>query len=464
MNGPMLDRRGFLAALGVGAGSLALPSLSRARAADGPPTRFLLFYTSQGCAPHRWACDPHGVGDSRDWDDDWTTWALEDFSDSLAPLHPWADQVTAIGGLGLVSAEADGASYRHERMQVHGITGANASWINGFPYGGAASIDQRIADHLSRADRYRSIELSVAGGLSYDGFGSAVVRGPAQPLPVIDDPRELWDRLFGWAGDADPVLARQGSVLDAVAGRYAALAPRLSAEDQRKLSVHRDLVRDLERRIVGVQTATCDISSGRPTAYGDPDHDFEAQLGLLAAAMSCDLTRVGSIQMGQLTMAQLGLGSGDVHAEIAHDIYRSEYAAAGMAEYMAVHARQFTRILEVLDSIPEGGGSLLDHTVVAWLPELADSWHGMDRFPVVVGGGGATRLRTGRYLNYARTTPFETPGPDGTRPTMGVPHQKALIGICQAAGLDIDRLGVESVRGTNGSTIDCTGPLPEMLT
>lgn len=463
MTAPDWTRRGLLAAMGWGAGSLALPRRARAAGPGDPPTRFLLFYTSQGSVPDRWTCDPRGLGDDHTWSDDWSAWDERDFSESLRPLYRWRSDVTAIAGLGLVSAEADGASFRHERSQAHGLSGANATWVNGYPYGGAPSIDQIIADHVARPDHYRSIEVSVARGLSYDGYGSAVYRGRAQPLPTIDDPRALWDRLFAGRGpEAGAVSRHQGSVLDAVAGRYAAVAPSLSPDARRKLELHGDLVRDLERRLQGVHGTACPSAPGRAEHTGDPDGDLDHHLALLAAAFSCDLTRVASIQMGQLTMEQIGQPAGNVHADLAHDIYTSAAAADGMAAYTAHHARQFGRILDILDRIPEGDGTLLDSTVVAWIPELADSWHGMDRFPIVLGGGRRTRLQTGRYVSYAPTSLLENAGPFGVRATMGVPHQRALVSICRAMGMGRDRVGEAAVRGTDGAPIDCTGALPEL--
>jgi hypothetical protein len=456
-----MDRRQFLAAMGLGAGSLMLPSLSAAEESQAPK-RFLLFYTAQGGVPERWQVDPEGLGEG-DWDADWTQWSWKEFGESFRPLRKWSSHISAVSGLGLVSAQSDGAAFRHERMQAHGLSGAMAKWNNGYPYSGGASVDQIIADHISRSDRYRSLEVSVGRGLHYGDYGSAIYRGPGQPLPTIDDPRELWDRLFG-LGSADPVSSRQGSVLDAVAQRYENLGPSLSAEDRRKLQVHQDMVRDLEQRLVGVQSASCDAPD-RPTQAGNYEEDFEAHLGLLAAAFSCDLTRVASMQMGQLSMAQLGLGSGDVHNELAHDIYSSKAAADGMSAYTAHHAKHFTRILDVLDAVPEGEGSVLDNTVVAWIPELADSWHGMDRFPVVLAGGRNTGLRTGRYVNLARTSPVEhETGSGEIDPLMGVPHQRALVSICQAVGVDVDSVGLTSIVGSDGSDIDCTGPLLELLT
>lgn len=459
-----MKRRSLLsAALGLGASSLFLPSLGRRAAAgsDGPPLRFVLFYTSQGTVPPRYSIDPRGNGLGSDWVEETSGWAEGDFAPMLTPLHAWRDRVTVLDGLALVSAEADGGGFRHERAQAHSLTGANALWAGGFPYAGTATIDQQIADVVARSDRYRSLELTVSRGLAYDGYGSVIYRAANQAIPAIDDPRVLWDRLFNLGGMGDPVGARQGSVLDQVARRYDALDGVLSGEDRQKLDVHRDLVRQLEQQIVGLSTASCDGEPGRPQAYGNYDEDYAAHIGIATAALACDLTRVVSLQMGQLTTEQLGAPPGDVHAEYAHGIYDNEFAADVMTEYGRVHATQFAQLLSMLDAIPEAGGTMLDNTVVLWMSEMADSWHGFDTYPVIVAGGGG-RLRLGRHIHYARNTPFGGLSYDGVE-RMGVPHQKLLTSVGRVMGMDIDSMPVTSLPGSDGSTIDCTGVLSELM-
>ncbi|MCB1155485.1 DUF1552 domain-containing protein, partial [bacterium] len=407
------SRRQFLKAMGLGAGGLLLPSLPAYAKNEGEaPKRFLLFYTAQGAAPQRWVCNPAGRSNDDDWDEDWTTWGDDAFSDSLRPLAPWTGHCSAVSGLGLVSCAADGSGFHHERSKAHGPTGAHALWVGGVPYTGGRTIDQQIAGYLARSDRYLSIECSVAGGLDYDGLGTGIYQGPGQPITPIDDPAELWDRLYGVQdGEADKLTARQDSVLDLVAERYESVSRNLSNEDRRRLESHKDLIRGLERRLAGVLEPGCAESPRIEGHYGDYNVDFEDHLQLVAAAFSCDLARVASIQMGQLETTQLGLPPGDIHKGYAHAIYSDQIAEDAMASYMAYHAEQFVRILEVLDGIQDGDGTLLDNTVVAWFTELADSWHGMDRYPAVLAGGANSGLRLGRYINYARTSPFQTPKP-----------------------------------------------------
>lgn len=454
-------RRDVLAALGLASGSLALPSLGLA--AGGIPKRFILMLTGQGCAPDRWRCNPTARPLDRDWVEDWTRWSTEDFSQSLAPLQPWASRCSAIGGLGLVSCAADGSGFHHERAVAHGATGARAQWLQGIPHTGGPTIDQIIAAAVARRDRYQSLECSVDGGLEYEDVGTAIFRGAGLPLPAIDDPSVLFDRLFRSQLDGvDPLLSRKASALDLVAERYDRQAKRLSGEDRQKLFAHRDLVRDLERRLLGTSTAACASVPSLSSAESSPDADFDNHVRLIASAFSCDLARVASLQFNQLDPTVLGLPAGDMHDRFAHGIWYDMDAADAMGRYMAHHAAQLARMLEVLESIPEADGTLLDHTVILWITELADSWHGMDAFPAVVAGGGHSGLQLGRYIHYANTTPFDTvkPEPD---PFMGIPHNRLLVTVAQAMGVAIDAVGVDRIEGWDGSIIDCTGPLQELL-
>ena len=93
---------------------------------------------------------------------------------------------------------------------------------------------------------------------------------------------------------------------------------------------------------------------------------------------------------------------------------------------------------------------------------MADSWHGFDRYPVVVGGGGGACIRLGRWIHYPRITPVQGLQFD-QYPTMGVPHQKFLVSLCQGMGMNLDSMPVSSVTGADGQLVDCTGPLAELM-
>lgn len=459
-NSTRTSRRTFLQAMGLAAGTLFLPSLGRVAHADTalPPQRLVFFFTQHGTVYDGWSMhqgrDPGGR-----WSYDLAGLTEAEFSDGLRPLHRHRRKLTILDGLALVSAEADQSGLRHELAQVHALTGANATLVGGTPLASAPSIDQRIADVLARADRHRTIEMAIGGppiGVNY--------RGDRMLLPMEYNPAQTFDRLFGMAGGGtDPIVQERSSVLDRVSNRYDALSSRLSGEDRVRLEVHRDLVRDLEVRVRGLASATCGTRpDGIGPASGDYLTDFQNFARCITAAFSCDLTRIATFHMGQLDGDRVDPSfRGDIHDEAAHGIYESAEAARVMTQYTRTHADEFAWLLDQLDAIPEGDGTMLDHTTVIWCGEIADGAHGFEHWPVVMAGG--RNLDRGRYHHWPSDTPFAGWAWDGRLERMGVPHQRFLTTVARSFGIDIDRMPVTEIIGTGGARIDCTGVLEGVL-
>ncbi|MCH9679964.1 MAG: DUF1552 domain-containing protein [Deltaproteobacteria bacterium] len=464
----MIDRRRFLTAMGLSAGSLVLPSLSgRVRGALGDPPRRLIVLVSQhgGWMP-TWAMNPAGLPTDAVWEQDLNPLAAEDFSPSLAPLHPWRSRTVAIEGLSMVSGDVDPAGVlRHEIGQIHTLTGNEVEMVSGLPIGKSPSIDQLIANHVSRPDRLRSIELSV-------GDQSPVVNYRDRMQPLLGESRMpvAHERLFGLVNggsSGSDVQREQGTLLDRVQGRYEALGAQLSAEDRHKLDVHRDLVRDLSLQIDGLMNTSCAVPE--VSAGDDYSAEWTAAATMLTSAMSCDVVRVATINLDTVPAAQLGIAGEDIHDAYAHELARSELAVQVMTDYYAYHSAQVAELLGLLDGIPEGDGTMLDHTLVLWTSELADGVHGFDRMPVLLFGGQA--WTTGRYLHYPSDTPYEAWVWDGVRrPSAGRPHQRLLSSVMRAFGVpdpqtggDWSAMPIRELPGAAGATIDCTGVLDELF-
>lgn len=453
-----MDRRSFVqSALGLTAGSLFLPSLLRsAHAADfTPPKRLVVLLNQHGTYYPGWRMRWPGKGDSGTWEQDLTNVSSNEFSEGLRPLHGYRDRLMVVDGLGLVSAEADASSLRHELAYVHALTGANNILLSGIPMASAPSIDQLIANQIALPDRWRSLELGVE-----DVPFSMVFRDRLQQLPVETNPVRVFDRMFNSDVGESPIAPARPSLLDKVAQRYQALESRLSSSDREKLSTHRQLVRELELRVQGLQGLTCDpdFVVGNSEVY---EETFDSQVQIMQAAFSCDLTRVVSINMGTVPGDMIVGAPVDVHNDYAHNIYVNGDAAAAMTTYTAVHANHMRKVLDALAAIPEAGGTMLDNTLVMWVPEVADGIHGFNRWPAVLAGGSA--LRMGRYLHYPLDTKYTAWTWDGTGEDHGQPHQKLLTGVCQAFGLNLNSMPVTTIQGYDGNPIDCTGTLPGMV-
>ena len=460
-----MKRREFLAALGLAGGSLFLPSLRRqllgsasATTTDAPPQRLIVFYTRHGVFGDSWAMNPLGESAAHQWSTPLASRTAEEFSPILSPLHPFRHSLSLVEGLSLLSAEADITGQRHELGQVHSLTGNRVELVGGVPLGSSISLDQAIAEEIARADRFRSLELAVG-----NPENSISYRGRLQVAPFESNPATIFKRLFGGGASANEALGgAQGSLLDAVAGRYDALSARLGADDRQKLETHRELVRELELRVEGLSDLQCDHGINEPTGLESYNDSFEAIASMITAALSCDLTRVITLNVDEIPLDHIKPGhGGSLHFDFAHDAYVNPEAAEVMTEFGLRHAQQLARLLELLDAVPEAGGSLLDNTLVAWVTELGDPAHGYDRYSAVLAGGAG--LRHGSYHHHPSILPYEAWSWDGGITEVGPPHQRLLTTICRAMGLDRDSFGQQQVTGDDGEAIDLTGALEELL-
>jgi hypothetical protein len=238
----------------------------------------------------------------------------------------------------------------------------------------------------------------------------------------------------------------------------------LGAGERAKLEDHYDLVRQLEVRIGGLREASCsspkllDVPAQGGEAY---EAQLDQMFDLVAAAFACDLVRVVSFSLGDLPGDLLGAPGEDVHDSFAHRVGADAEATATMEEYHRIHMEQAARLLDRLDAIPAGSGTLLDHTLIVYASDLGDGTHGYQDWPALL-IGGAWQWDSGRYLHYPAETPIEGVGWNGPLPRLGLPHQHLLTSVARAMGLELegDAFGLPEVTNRDGETIDLRGGLP----
>lgn len=468
----LLRRRRFLQAMGLAGGGLFLPSLlsGKAHAQAAPPKRFVVVFSQHGFVYDSIAMRPPGTTDTTDFDV-----SLADLDDAqlsrvLRPLAPFKDRLLMIDGLSQCSAEGDVAYNEHDKGTRHALSGAPILETNDGVFASAPTVDQIIADAVAVDGRLRSLEFAVTGPSS----GGAIYRGAGQPVPPDEDPRGAFSRLFppdagGDLNDADRVRAGQASVLDLVARRYDAVLPGLSGEDRQKLELHRDLIRGAEQRVQALAALQCDRPD-EPNVTDDfssvehYESRFRAFTDITAAALACDLTRVVSIQLSQLRNDHLGI-PGDVHADFAHNSETNADAIEVMSRYGEVHSeRHLLQLLNALDSVPEGNGTLLDNTAVLWVSELATGTHKFSVWPALIAGGGNLGLRTGRYRRQVPATVNPTPNPGfGGDPIIGRPHNHLLVSLARLYGADVDAVGGRELFSTEGQRVNLANTLDDLL-
>lgn len=448
-----MNRRHFLKALGLTGASLALrrPAWSD----DEAPKRLIVVSSTHGAVHDGWRTNPAGLPDEVPWSQDLVGVGVEAFGRGLQPLHPHRERLLVLDGVSMLSAELDIAGYRHEKGWLHAWTGGFAQFTGSAMSATAPSLDQLVARQINRPDRLPSLELSVLGGRP------VCHGGPGQQLPLEDRPDRAFTRLFG--GSSDPLHAARGSVLDLVRAEHQALAPHLAAGDRAKLDAHFELVRQLELRLAGLASAGC----GGPGLGEAVDHrtTFQAHAELISAAFACDLTRVATLSLGDVPSAEFGwggVGSGDAHNDFAHLIHEDAQSAAAMTDYQRFQAEEIASLIRALEAVPEGDGTLMDHTLIVWGNELGDGWHGYHRYaPVLIGGQWA--FRTGRVVHWPwDSTPVPIVVPGGRTTGAGIPHQRVLVSAARAMGLDVEHVGLATIHDRSGVPLDLRGTLQEL--
>jgi hypothetical protein len=382
-------RRRWLQAAGVTAMAAPLiPSLEAFGQSRAIAPKLLVFYQPHGTVAQGWYPEQRDIA--------------RPFGIATAPLEAMRDRLLFIGGLRATATGGAG----HDHVQAgNGLTTGRATQsggAEGHPSG--ESFDQRIARGVGAATRYPSLALGVGSS----GTFSCVSAGPGSPVQPENDPTRVFDRLFGsgidtGAAERERERARRGSVLDFVQSNLEGVSRGLGAADRQRLDAHLTSVREIANALDGADSTGACVVPAAPSA-GDPTgRDAFPRVGpvqqqLAMAALACEQTRVVTIQWGDhgggVTFDWLGI-SDDYHFT-AHrgNVPPLENAV----EYLPAarwFAERFRALLELMQAIDLGDGSLLDHTVVAWLSPVG---HGVAEVPVLLAGGERTGLRTGRFL------------------------------------------------------------------
>ena len=462
----MFSRRQLLRLGGLTALGAALPDSTLRVFAQGPapPKRLVVISHCHGWPYSEWKMRPDGTPEDAPWTLDLKSLARSEFSRPLAPLYEHRHRVLALDGLSLATAELDAGGNRHDRGWIHAWTGNNADFAARDTRSTSASLDQLVAAHIARPDRLPSLELSVDAALEAGrpiAYNVGGVRLPAESTPL-----RAWERVFGPASSGDAVGRRRRTTLDFAYSEYRELAPKLDARGRARLESHFGLVERLGYRLEGLATLACNAPARPAAAFEKYDMRFDAFSDIIAAAFSCDITRVVSLSLGEMPTAEFGAAaiSDKVHKGIAHYIYDDPAKHAAMTDYVRYHAGQVARLVSTLETMPDvGGGSIMDNTLIVWGSELGDGWHGYSHYcPVLIGGSWA--FNTGRYMYWPHETPAEMRVPSqiltgGNTRVSGMPHQHLLVSVARAMGLDVDHIGLEHVRGQRGDFIDVSGPL-----
>ncbi len=476
----MLRRRQLLQALGMG-GLASLLGSNRTKAApDEVAKRVVFFVTPHGHPPKSWVMPVPDGSTTAVAERALAPLARDELSTVLQPLHPFRDRLLVLEGLSdtvnlanLSDALRDGLDNNNHSLAVAGLlTGNRVRQASGVPCtGGARSIDQELATRLTAPGRFgsRIYGADYVPNLTVAPF-SFLAAG--QVAPLVSSPQVAYNDLLGLyvPPPTGPIPDRtqrlssfRPSVLDAVAREYELLAARLDANGRERLDAHRALVRDLETNLDVGSSRLCD------TTFDASGHKITQFSRLIRMALACDLTRVITFVAPVPQPPEFGYPANTTVHFYAHrsipggstcGAQYDPFAEQAMLDLGAWYGAHFAFLLEQLDSVVEGNGTLLDNTVVVWLTELATPTHLHNDAFAVLAGGGNLGLRTGRYVRYPR----DGASPMSNTPPLGPAMNRLHVSILHALDQPDTSFGLTSVPAVAGGDISLTGRLDELFT
>jgi hypothetical protein len=349
-------------------------------------------------------------------------------SSILSPLEPFRDALTIVSNTDVRNAEAFTAPEiggDHFRSSAVFLTQSHPKQTQGSDLHAGISIDQIFAKKYGQDTPLPSLQLCIenvdqAGGCSY-GYSCAYTdsiswAAPEDPLPMVRDPRVIFDQLFGVGAtpaDRKERRSEDRSILDWLGTSINRLKKDLGTADRARLSDYLDDVREIERRIQKVEAFN---SSGEqrelPGApIGVPDSFSEhvkLMFDLQALAFASDVTRVFAFKLGRDASNRAFPESGykgAFHSASHHQ--EKEEKILDFAKINKYHVSMVPYFLEKLRNTPDGDGTLLDNSLVMYGSPMGDSnVHNHKRVPLFFAGHAGGALKGNMHVKAAEGTPM----------------------------------------------------------
>jgi hypothetical protein len=419
-------RREFIRDLGIGAAAvpfiLNLPSLGFANQ-ERRKQRLVIMFSPNGVVPP--AFWPDGEG------------KLTTLKESLKPLDAFKERMLILHG---VCDKVRGDGDAHMRGMGCLLTGTElfpgniqggsdtpAGWAKGI------SIDQEIKNHLqanpATRTRFGSLEFGVMVPDRADTWTRMVYAGANKPLAPIDDPYQMFAKLYGRVKDQESLK----SILDDLQEDLGKVRSRVSTVDRKILDEHATFVREMEQELKAAKSqdvshAVPKLEPGVKKENDNIPRTSKMQIDLMVNSFAADFARVATLQftnsVGQARMRWLKVD--ESHHELSHKPDSDRDSQDKLTRINRWYCEQLSYLARRLAETPEPGGrgNLLDNTLILWTNELGKgNSHTLDNIPFVLVGNGLD-FRMGRSVQYPR-----------------VAHNRLLLALAHGMGHRIKQFG-----------------------
>jgi hypothetical protein len=390
-----------------------LPALAQAQNTARPAQRLFVGYVPNGVIMDKWTPDKFGT--------DFV------FPSSLEPLAKHKDKISVLTGLALHPAmpQPGEGTGDHVRSSAAYLTGAHPKKTEGTDIQCGISMDQLAANYIGDSTQMRSLEIALDPneliGACEAGYSCAYAntlswRNETTPLPMENQPRAVFERLFGDSDDTSMAarearLMEERSILDSLLAEVNTLQKTLPSHDRQKIDQYLEAIRDAERRIAIAEKQNIELPQMERPVGGIPDTFAEharLMFDLQLMAFQTDMTRVITFMMSREVSPRSypELGIPDPHHGLSHH-QDNPVQMEKLARLNRHHIEQFAYFMDRLAETPDGNSTLLDNIVMLYGCGISDgNKHLHTDLPCFIAGGGSGTHRGGHHFKYEHDLPI----------------------------------------------------------
>ncbi len=347
---------------------------------------------------------------------------------ALSPLESVREHITIVSNTDLRMAEAfttPEIGGDHFRASAVFLTQAHPKQTMGSDVRAGVSLDQLYAQRFGQDTPIPSMQLCIepvdqSGGCEY-GYSCVYTDSiswaqPDEPLPMIRDPRTVFDQLFGVGATKEERAQRRKedrSILDTLTGSVDRLKTQIGSADKARLDDYLSDIREIERRIKkveeynmsGEQRELPGAPIGVPDSY---EEHVKLMFDLQALAFGSDITRVFAFKMSRDVSGRVFPATGvttGFHNASHHN--SREDRIRDFAKINRYHVSLLPYFIERLSKMKEGDGTVLDNTLIVYGSPMGDpNVHNHRRVPLLFAGHAGGTLKGGLHIKAADGTPM----------------------------------------------------------
>lgn len=404
----MMTRRKTLQSLAAGFGaslcSTVLSSFGNGSKlippASGGPKRVIFFMQNQGFEPE--TCIPDGMRHS-------SSLAKAKLPEPISALEPFKDRLHIISGLHGMHTSPSHSAFFGALGGYRGSDGVppSASTID---YELSKALPDTLLPHLCIGmDSLENMKTKpTVANLSASGAG--------QPIFMHSNPNHLYQTLYGGIskGEIRKQHEARSGMLERIGQLAAAKGGALPRSDKQRYGEFVGGFEDmngLRERLGKVSEHLRNFAPKVDARYSSPEfetdwHDVLLDLGI--SSLKSGITNVLTIGSGrgEIFGSWKGLGVEKQGHNLGHMTQKDNPIWIKIRQY---NSQMLVKIMEELESVPEGSGTMMDNTLIVYTSNNADKQHTNGaNWPVMLLGNCDGIFKSGCFTHVEGKRPINT--------------------------------------------------------